>query len=62
MAAACQRAWTPAPNTVSTLASGRAKTSVASAETAAVRTEVTAAALRTAAGTPVAGSSISTSP
>ncbi len=58
----CDLAWTPVPMIASTSASGLARASVATAETAAVLISVTAEAFSTASGSPVCGLDSSTTP
>ncbi len=62
MAIRCDLACTPVPTIASTSASGRASRPVATAETAAVLTSVTAEALRTPSGWPVSSLDSSTMP
>ena len=62
MASRCARAWTPVPMMASSVASARASSSVATADTAAVRISVTAEALSMASGSPVCALDSSTTP
>ena len=62
IASRCDRACTPVPMMASSAASARASSSVATADTAAVRISVTADALSSASGSPVCALDSSTTP